>query len=108
MDLSLFIDEYLKDKQHLILEDDSFNLALLESGDSSGWRFANIPCPSMDDLLGLQSVVESDSAQKALNEASLKFLADTDWMVIRQLENGTLVPQDVLESRAAARASIVK
>jgi hypothetical protein len=52
--------------------------------------------------------ISAQLAQAAINEQSLKHLAETDWMVIRQIETGTLVPADVLASRAAARAAIVR
>jgi hypothetical protein len=52
--------------------------------------------------------ISAQLAQAALNEQSLKHLAETDWMVTRMAENGTPIPADVLASRAAARAAIVR
>jgi hypothetical protein len=52
--------------------------------------------------------ISAQLAQEAINAAALKLLAETDWMVIRQLENGTLIPAEVSASRAAARAAIVR
>lgn len=36
-------------------------------------------------------------------EKALKYLASTDWMVIRSIEGGKAVPVDVMEERAASR-----
>jgi hypothetical protein len=46
-------------------------------------------------------------AQDKLNEESMKYLAETDWVVIRSLD-GIPVPQDIQEKRIAARAAIVR
>jgi hypothetical protein len=46
--------------------------------------------------------------QEKINQEALKFLADTDWLVIRKQENGTEIPQDILDARAEARAKIVR
>jgi len=35
-----------------------------------------------------------------------QYLASTDWYVIRQMETGEPIPQEVLENRAIARAAI--
>lgn len=52
--------------------------------------------------------ISAQLSQEVINAAALKLLAETDWMVIRQLENGTLIPSEILASRAAARAAIVR
>jgi len=52
-DISLAIDLFLKDKKYLIDSGDNFNPSLLEVGDQSGWRFKNIPCPSLEELKAL-------------------------------------------------------
>lgn len=49
-DVALAISLYLQDKQELLESGDNFNSALLEIGDQSGWRFKNIPCPSLEEL----------------------------------------------------------
>jgi hypothetical protein len=36
-----------------------------------------------------------------------EYLANTDWYVIRQQEQGTLIPEDVLAKRQEARDSVV-
>ena len=60
-DIALAVDLFLKNKQELLDSGDNWNPALLESGDQSGWRFKNIPCPSLEELKALldsQEVVE--------------------------------------------------
>ena len=52
--------------------------------------------------------VSSQLQQQQTNEQALKYLAETDWYIIRQQETGMSVPQDILNARAAARASIVR
>lgn len=46
--------------------------------------------------------------QEAINAASLKLLSDTDWMVLRELDSGVPCPIEIKQSRAEARAKIVK
>lgn len=46
--------------------------------------------------------------QIAINMAARKYLADTDWYVIRLQETGVPVPQEILDERQAARDSIVE
>lgn len=36
-----------------------------------------------------------------------EYLAETDWYVIRFFEEGTAIPEEIKEARAAARASII-
>lgn len=44
--------------------------------------------------------------QNEINNKSLKYLANTDWYVIRFQETGKEIPSDVLEARAKARETI--
>lgn len=60
-DIALAVGLFLQDKQELLEAGDNWNPALLEAGDQSGWRFKNIPCPSLEELKALldsQEVVE--------------------------------------------------
>jgi hypothetical protein len=63
---------------------------------------------SIDEPLKAQILAEREAAQQASSQInqSLKFLADTDWMVIRQLETGVPVPVEILQQRAEARLLI--
>ena len=60
-DIALAVGLFLQDKQELLEAGDNWNPALVEAGDQSGWRFKNIPCPSLEELKALldsQEVVE--------------------------------------------------
>lgn len=60
-DIVLAVGLFLQDKQELLDSGDNWNPTLLEVGDQSGWRFKNIPCPSLEELKALldsQEVVE--------------------------------------------------
>jgi hypothetical protein len=46
--------------------------------------------------------------QKNINKQARAYLASTDWYVIRKEETGVAIPQEILDARAAARASIVE
>lgn len=54
-----------------------------------------------------QEDITAKIVQEELNTASLKYLAETDWYVIRFLESGIAVPAEVSAQRIAARAAIV-
>lgn len=53
-----------------------------------------------------QAVIDRD-AQVRLNAESLAYLASTDWYVVRELENGSAIPDEVKAKRQAARAAVV-
>lgn len=52
--------------------------------------------------------ISAQLEQEATNAAALKLLAESDWMVLRELDGGVACPQEVKDARAAARASIVR
>jgi hypothetical protein len=55
-----------------------------------------------DDL-----AAEAAAAKRArANADARRYLAETDWMVIRASETGKPVPEDVIAARAAARKII--
>ncbi|EDM71048.1 hypothetical protein RAZWK3B_16665 [Roseobacter sp. AzwK-3b] len=43
-----------------------------------------------------------------LKANALKYLANTDWMIVRMSETGQPVPEDVLDARRSARDLISK
>lgn len=56
-------------------------------------------------------VVEDITAkieQERIDAESLKFLADTDWYILRELDSGVSCPVEIKQARAEARAKIVK
>ena len=48
----------------------------------------------------------SENPQSGINYENLVHLGETDWYVTRFAETGVAIPQDILDSRAAARAAI--
>jgi hypothetical protein len=104
-DPAFLIGEFLKDKS--VSENDSLNVDLFLSGNSSGWRFENIPAPSIDELYASIPSTKAAINQQAINAEARAYLASTDWMIVRFAETGVAVPQSVLDARAAARVSIV-
>lgn len=61
----------------------------------------------MVDLSQLQPI-KSDSDIKAESDRqeAIRYLGSTDWYVIRQVEVGKEIPEDVKKSRAEARLII--
>ena len=51
-----------------------------------------------DDAKAAEQVRAADAARR--------YLADTDWMVIRAIETEKPIPQDVIEARALARKTV--
>lgn len=106
VDVALLVSEFLKGKE--VSENDSLNLELFLKGDISGWRFENIPAPSLEELKALEPQVSSAQSQQVINEEAQKFLDSTDWMVIRALEKGLELSLEFKAERQAARDRIVK
>ena len=56
-------------------------------------------------------IIEDISAkleQEKINQEALKLLANTDWLIIRELDCGVPCPADTKQARAEARAKIVR
>ena len=45
----------------------------------------------------------AEAAREAAREAALRYLAETDWYVIRATDTGKAVPKDIAKRRAEAR-----
>lgn len=98
--------EYLpaKDENNEIILDEEGNVVLSDQPRQISIR----------KLRKLQSVIQShtnklqEEAQKQTNKQARAYLASTDWYVIRKEETGAAIPQEILDARAAARASIVE
>jgi len=52
--------------------------------------------------------ISAQLEQERINSESLKLLAESDWMIVREMEGGVACPQEIKDARAAARASIVR
>ena len=50
---------------------------------------------------------EQEQARDKANQEALSYLASTDWYVIRQLDSGEAIPEDVKQLRKEARAEVV-
>lgn len=66
----------------------------------AGWAYTNNeflppPQPTPEEI------------QEQINQEAHAYLASTDWYVVRASETGTPIPQDILNSRQAARERIV-
>ena len=112
-DIAFLVQEYLADKQNLLTEDDSLNSAIIFSG---GWRFQNIPCPTVDQLYDLIIPAVSKLDQAQINKEAQAFLNSTDYKVLRHMRQQalgvatTLTAQEYLEleqQRHMAASSIV-
>jgi hypothetical protein len=106
VDIALLIEAFLADKQSLRdVENDSINIV---DNRIHTWNFANIPQPTRDELHALVAPSKAKQTQDEINAASLKHLADTDYLIIRELDSGVACPIEIKNSRAAARAAIVR
>lgn len=54
----------------------------------------------------IKEIVEHDDNLLKEKEEAKKYLADTDWYIIRELDNGTPCPQEIKDLRAAARLKL--
>jgi hypothetical protein len=92
--------------------------------DKLGIQQVPIPLPPNDYITEHYFTVEQDEApyiyyerkseeeiarieQEKLNRTSLAYLVETDWQVIRAIETGTEIPEDIKQKRQAARNSII-
>lgn len=59
-------------------------------------------------ILKTQEALTPEGMQKTKNKKSKAYLAETDWYVVRKVETGVEIPQQILDARAEARLSIVE
>ena len=52
--------------------------------------------------------ITAEVEQERINAESLKYLADTDWLIIREVDAGVPCPSDIKQLRAEARSKIVR
>lgn len=115
MDIIFLIEEYLKQREsERDYENDSMNIA---DNNIVRWDFKNIPCPTMEELEALQPQVEAAMNQAEVNAQALKFLAESDFKVLRHIRQKalgqelSLSDEDYLaleQERADAAARIVR
>jgi len=49
---------------------------------------------------------EQEQIRDKVNQEALSYLTSTDWYVIRQLDSGEVIPEDVKQLRKEARAKV--
>ena len=92
--------------------DEDGNIVLDEEGNTVFTE--NPQLRSVRKLRKLENVMSSHAnavaseEQARINNQARAYLASTDWLVVRMAETGVAVPQEILDARAAARASIVE
>ena len=67
--------------------------------------------PARIELVNCNFTLESLQAslnQEVVNAEALKYLADTDYLIIRELDAGTPCPTEIKQLRAEARLKIVR
>lgn len=52
--------------------------------------------------------ITSQVEQEKINKEALDYLASTDYLIIREMDNGTPCPADIKAARQAARQRIVR
>ena len=52
--------------------------------------------------------ITAEIEQEKANAEALKYLADTDWLMIRELEIGKPMPEEIKQKRQEARNKVVK
>jgi hypothetical protein len=61
----------------------------------------------IDVALIEQEKLYQNAIQDNLNIENKKILSDTDWYVTRSVESGIVIPDEISQARAEARASII-
>lgn len=64
----------------------------------------DLPCEYTITIVDITEEFERERT----NLAALKYLAETDWYVVRETETGVVCPAEIRSERAAARLRIVK
>lgn len=104
-DIALLISEYVKDAER-DPENDCLNIV---DGLLHSFSFTHIGKPTNFQLLELKASAEAKQSQKAINEQALKYLAETDYMVLREVHDPSKpVSEEIKQLRQAARDSIVR
>lgn len=75
-------------------------LAEYELHDSSEWTEIK-PCPQSE-----KDAHESEQVREVRNQEALTYLQSTDWYVLRQMDSGEPIPDDVKQLRSEARAKV--
>lgn len=85
---------------------DSNTHRVVESGpvlESGSWKQSW----TIEQLSDAEIARKAAKLQAELDKQQREYLDNTDWYIIRKMETGIEVPREILDNRAAARASIV-
>jgi hypothetical protein len=105
IDVALAVGEYLADKADLRdVENDSINIV---NNKIHSFNFKNIPQPTPEQLLAAYKIAEAKQVSAEEKAAAKKYLADTDYLIIRELDAGTPCSAEIKAARAAARLKAV-
>ncbi len=66
--------------------------------------------PAIGSIFDGKTFVEpkNEPTQEQINSEAKAYLASTDWYLIRKLETGVKIPDDVLLARSEVRAKVVE
>jgi hypothetical protein len=109
-DVMELVSKYLEG--HVATEDESINpeafaVAHINDPASSFWRMS-IAKPSLAQLEAIKAELGPKKAAKAESDAALKFLAESDFYIIREMDNGVPCPAEIKAARQAAREKVIK
>jgi hypothetical protein len=105
IDIAIAVGEYLADKTELRdLENDSINIV---NNTLFSFNFKNVPHPSNTELIACFAAAEAKKVTAEQKAAALKFLAETDYLIIREMDARTPCPAEIKQQRAAARLQAV-
>ena len=88
----------IKNNQNQVIQEEIFEYA----NDAQDWATATVAGKQLTYEFG-----EYQKPQEEINAEARKYLALTDWYIIKHIETGYNVPQDIIDLRAAARLRIV-
>ena len=104
LDVAMLVSAYIEGKER-DLENDSLNIV---DGLIHSFDFKFIEKPTNAQLLALAPATQAKQSQKEINEAAMKYLAETDFYVIRMMDVGIPMPEGMQVLRQQARDRIVR
>ena len=70
--------------------------------------FGAVECPEWVGIgMDINTPKPTDLAQEEVNTLNREYLESTDWYVVRFVETGVPIPQEVFNKRAEARLQII-
>lgn len=101
-------DRWLPDSPMSPLSDEekakATDTKVVNDGLGNGWTEYFFPAEYTIEITDITAEVEQEKA----NAEALKYLADTDWLMIRELEIGKPMPEEIKLKRQEARNKVVK